>query len=270
MEILETKSPLSTTSRYRKTERGGPWGHKATSGLQGRVEPVATACLAECAAVVGAKRAGVRDIGGEAGGDFNGGGCCGAKRSQPATAARFCWAETIGVEPVEDLACAKARAGVLFAAFEDGTFEPPFFQPRPNDPGRRNMKHKEKDQSPVGYPSGRSEGDKRPCFPRGFVVSTMKKTTRTKPQNDEPTLEAVTTGRARREAQRIGVPLSTYVATLAAKADTMPVMVMLKINDIHRISRIAKGGRVREWIEGIVTDRLECEEGEAQDLAAQN
>jgi len=65
VEILETNFPLSTTSRYRKTERGGPWGHKATSGLQGRVEPVPTACRAECAAVVGAKRAGVRAIGGE-------------------------------------------------------------------------------------------------------------------------------------------------------------------------------------------------------------
>ena len=97
------KSPLSTTCRYRKTERGGPWGHEATSGLQGRVEPVATACRAECAAVVGAKRAGVCAIGGEAGGDFNGGGCCGAKRSQPAKAGRFCWSATIGVEPVEPL-----------------------------------------------------------------------------------------------------------------------------------------------------------------------
>jgi len=131
------------------------------------------------------------------------------------------------------------------------------------------MKQKEKDQSPVGYPSGRSEGDKRPCFPRGFVVSKMK-TTQTKPQNEKPTLEAVTTGRARREAQRLGVPLSTFIATLAAKADTMPVTVMVKMDDIHRISRIAKGGRVREWIEGIVVDVLECEEGEAEDLAAQN
>jgi hypothetical protein len=36
------------------------------------------------------------------------------------------------------------------------------------------MKQNEKDQSLVGYPPGRSGGDKRPCFRRGFVVSKMK------------------------------------------------------------------------------------------------
>jgi hypothetical protein len=132
------------------------------------------------------------------------------------------------------------------------------------------MKHKEKDQSPVGYPSGRSEGDKRPCFPRGFVVSKMKNPNQTARKNDEPTLEALTTTRAKREAQRLGVPLSVFVAHLAAKADRMPVTVSVKIDDIQRISRIARGDQVREWIEGIIEDCLDGEKGEAEDLAAQN
>jgi hypothetical protein len=132
------------------------------------------------------------------------------------------------------------------------------------------MKHKEKDQSPVGYPSGRSEGDKRPCFPRGFVVSKMKKPNQTSRKKDEPTLEALTNARARREAKRLGVSLPAFVAHLATKAESLPVTVSVKIDHIQRITRIAKGGRVREWIEGIVVDCLECEEGEAEDLAAQN
>ena len=129
------------------------------------------------------------------------------------------------------------------------------------------MKQSEKDQSPVGYPSGRSEGDKRPCFPRGFVVSKMKSPNQTSRKNDEPTLEALTTARARREAQRLGVPLSAFVAHLAAKADRMPVTVMIKIDDIHQINRIAEGRGARAWIEGLVDDVLE---GETDNLSGQN
>jgi hypothetical protein len=38
VEVLETNFPLSTTARYRKTERGGPVGEKPISPLQGVVE----------------------------------------------------------------------------------------------------------------------------------------------------------------------------------------------------------------------------------------
>jgi hypothetical protein len=38
VESLETKSPLSTTGRYAKAERGGPSGEKPISDLQGLVE----------------------------------------------------------------------------------------------------------------------------------------------------------------------------------------------------------------------------------------
>jgi hypothetical protein len=38
VESLETKSPLYTTRRYRKAERGGLSGEKPISALQGLVE----------------------------------------------------------------------------------------------------------------------------------------------------------------------------------------------------------------------------------------
>ena len=95
----------------------------------------------------------------------------------------------------------------------------------------------------------------------------MKKLAKTQ---NETALEAALTAHAKREAKRLGVELSTYVATLAAKTDRMSMSINVRMDDIARIGKIAPGGRVREWIEGVVLDVLECEEGEAEELAAKN
>lgn len=125
------------------------------------------------------------------------------------------------------------------------------------------MKQNEKFQSLAGYHAGRSVWDKPSRFPRGFVCfRTMKKSI--KPQN-ETSLEAVVTARAKREAQRHGVALSTYVSHLAAKADRMPVTVQVKMADIGRINSLIGGGRIHEWIEGVVADVLECEMEELEE-----
>ena len=92
----------------------------------------------------------------------------------------------------------------------------------------------------------------------------MKKSAKTQ---NETALEAVVTAHAKREAKRLGVELSTYVATIAAKADRLSMAIDVRMDDIARIGKIAPGGRVREWIEGVVVDCLECE---AEELAAKN
>jgi len=102
--------------------------------------------------------------------------------------------------------------------------------------------------------------------PEAFFLN-MKKTSPT--QNETP-LEAVVTAYAKREAKRLGIELSTYVATIAAKADRLPMSIQVRMDDIAKIGKIAPGGKVREWIEGVVEDCLECELEEAEELAAKN
>jgi hypothetical protein len=86
-------------------------------------------------------------------------------------------------------------------------------------------------------------------------------------KNLNETLDAVVTAQAKRQAQRLGVELSTYVAHLAAKADRMPVTVRLKIVDIGRINSLIGGGRVHEWVENIIPEVLDGELGESEELA---
>lgn len=95
----------------------------------------------------------------------------------------------------------------------------------------------------------------------------MKKSVKTQ---NETTLESVVTARAKQEANRLGVALPSYIASIATKADRLPMTIEVRVDDIVRISKIAKGGRVREWVESVVVDVLECEEGEAAELAAKN
>lgn len=86
-----------------------------------------------------------------------------------------------------------------------------------------------------------------------------------KPQNE--TLDAVVTAQAKRQAQRLGVELSTYVAHLAAKSDRMPVTVQVKMSDIGRINSLIGGGRIHEWVENIIPEVLDSEVGESEELA---
>jgi hypothetical protein len=86
-------------------------------------------------------------------------------------------------------------------------------------------------------------------------------------KQNETTLEAAVSARAKREARRHGIELSTYVAHLAAKADRMPVTVQIKMADIGKINFLIGGGRIHQWIEGVVADALECKLGEAEELA---
>jgi hypothetical protein len=92
----------------------------------------------------------------------------------------------------------------------------------------------------------------------------MKKSVKTQ---NETTLDAVVSARAKREARRHGIELSTYVAHLAAKADRMPVTVQIRMADIGKINSLVGGGRIHQWIEGVVADVLECKLGEAEELA---
>lgn len=92
----------------------------------------------------------------------------------------------------------------------------------------------------------------------------MKKSVKTQ---NETTLESVVTARAKQEANRLGVALPSYIASIATKADRLPVTIEVRVDDIALISKIAKGRRVAEWIEGVVVDCLECE---SEELAAKN
>ena len=80
-----------------------------------------------------------------------------------------------------------------------------------------------------------------------------------KPQNE--TLDAVVTAQAKRQAQRLGVELSTYVGRLAAKADTLPVTINVRMDDIQRINSRIGCGRVHEWVAGVVVGALDGADG---------
>ena len=79
------------------------------------------------------------------------------------------------------------------------------------------------------------------------------------PQNE--TLDAVVTAQAKRQAQRLGVELSTYVGRLAAKADSLPVTINVRMDDIQRINSRIGGGRVHEWVAGVVVGALDGADG---------
>ena len=83
-------------------------------------------------------------------------------------------------------------------------------------------------------------------------------------KQNETTLEAVVTAQAKREAQRHGVALSTYISHLAAKADRMPVTVQIKMSDIGRINSLIGGGRIHEWIENIIPEVLDGEKSDRE------
>lgn len=99
--------------------------------------------------------------------------------------------------------------------------------------------------------------------PEAFFLH-MKKSAE---EQNETTLEAVVSARAKREAQRHGVPLSTYVGHLAAKADRLPVTVQVRMSDIGRINSLIGGGRIHEWVENIIPEVLDSELGESEELA---
>lgn len=80
-----------------------------------------------------------------------------------------------------------------------------------------------------------------------------------KPQNE--TLDAVVTAQAKRQAQGLGVELSTYIGRLAAKADSLPVTINVRLDDIQRINSRIGGGRVHEWVAGVVVGALDCADG---------
>ena len=86
----------------------------------------------------------------------------------------------------------------------------------------------------------------------------MKKSVKTQ---NETTLDAVVTAQAKREAQRLGVELSTYVGRLAAKADSLPVTINVRMEDIRRINSRIGGGRVHEWVAGVVVGALDGADG---------
>ena len=92
--------------------------------------------------------------------------------------------------------------------------------------------------------------------------------TKTAKTQKETTLEAATTAHAKREARRHGVELSTYVAHLAAKSDRMPVTVHLKMVDIARINSLVGGGRVHQWLEGVIADLLNGNGEEVAEMVA--
>jgi len=69
------------------------------------------------------------------------------------------------------------------------------------------------------------------------------------------------TAQAKREAQRLGVELSTYVGRLAAKADSLPVTINVRMEDIRRINSRIGGGRVHEWVAGVVVGALDGADG---------
>ena len=75
-----------------------------------------------------------------------------------------------------------------------------------------------------------------------------------KPQNQ--TLEAVVTADAKRQAEALRIPLSSYISHLAAKADELPVTIRVPMADIQRINMIVRDGRIAEWVEEIVADAL--------------
>jgi hypothetical protein len=87
----------------------------------------------------------------------------------------------------------------------------------------------------------------------GFFYQKMKSTKST-PRNE--TLDAVVTAQAKREARRLGVELSVYIANLAAKADTLPVTARIRMEDIGRINARVGGGRVHQWVEDVVAGAL--------------
>lgn len=83
-----------------------------------------------------------------------------------------------------------------------------------------------------------------------------------KPQNGT-TLEALVTGDAKRQAESLGIPLAAFIGNLAADADTLPVTIRVRMGDIGRINSRVGGGRIHEWIEGVVDDALN---GAGEDL----
>ena len=93
--------------------------------------------------------------------------------------------------------------------------------------------------------------------PEAFFLH-MKKSVKTQ---NETTLDAVVTAQAKREAQRLGVELSTYVGRLAAKADSLPVTINVRMEDIRRINSRIGGGRVHEWVAGVVVGALDGADG---------
>jgi len=95
----------------------------------------------------------------------------------------------------------------------------------------------------------------------------MKKTSPT--QNATP-LEAVVTAHAKREAKSLGIPLTSYISHLAAKADRLPMTIQVRMEHINLISRIAKNGDVRNWLELCVDDIIQTEIRNLPHLAAKN
>ena len=85
------------------------------------------------------------------------------------------------------------------------------------------------------------------------------KSTKSTPQNE--TLDAVVTAQAKRQAQRLGIELATYVGRLAAKADSLPVTINVRMDDIQRINSRIGGGRVHEWVAGVVVGALDGADG---------
>ena len=81
----------------------------------------------------------------------------------------------------------------------------------------------------------------------------MKKSAKTQ---NETTLDAVVSARAKREARRLGVELSVYIANLATKSDTLPVTARIRMEDIGRINARVGGGRVHQWVEDVVAGAL--------------
>jgi len=87
----------------------------------------------------------------------------------------------------------------------------------------------------------------------------MKKTTHHRNQNT-PALENLVTDAAKRQAESLGVPLETFIGGIAMKGETMPVAIRIRMDDIRRINAVVRGGRIAEWIEGVVVDALNGQE----------
>jgi hypothetical protein len=83
-----------------------------------------------------------------------------------------------------------------------------------------------------------------------------------------PVLETLVTDEAKRQAESLGVPLESFIGGIAMKGETMPVTIRIRMDDIHRINAVVRGGRIHEWAERALLNVLECEEGEAMELAA--
>lgn len=85
----------------------------------------------------------------------------------------------------------------------------------------------------------------------------MKKSTRTQ---NTPALENLVTDEAKRQAQSLGVTLESFIGGIAMKGETMPVAIRIRMDDIRRINAVVRGGRIAEWIEGVVVDALNGQE----------